>query len=62
MPEDLNILHTYGCSPEPLKVKLTKGQKDSYGWEISASGKDISEILSLIRSADQALKAEYGGN
>ena len=46
---------------EPLKIKLAKGQKDSYGWEISCSGDLLPEILSQIRAADAALKAEYGG-
>jgi len=58
---DDTITHIYGCSPEPLKVKLVKGQKDSYGWEISVSGGDFSEMLAQIRLADLRLRAEYGG-
>lgn len=46
---------------EPLKVKLIKGQRDSYGWEISCSGSELPDILTQIRAADAALKAEFGG-
>ena len=59
--EESTVTHVYGCSPEPLKIKLAKGQKDSYGWEISVSGNNFSDMLSQIRDADQKLKAEYGG-
>jgi hypothetical protein len=56
----LIVEHEYGKSPEPCKLKLIKGQKNSYGWEISISGQDF---LSLIKQADDAnelLKAKYG--
>jgi hypothetical protein len=46
---------------ENLKIKLVKGQKASYGWEISCSGASLPEILTQILAADAALKAEWGG-
>ena len=46
---------------EPLKIKLVKGQRDSYGWEISCAGATLPEILAQVRAADAALRAEYGG-
>jgi hypothetical protein len=45
---------------ETLKIKLVKGQKDSYGWEISCAGATLPEILLQVRAADAALKAEWG--
>ncbi|MCK9569482.1 hypothetical protein M0R72_11130 [Candidatus Pacearchaeota archaeon] len=44
---------------ETLKIKLVKGQKDSYGWEISCAGASLPEILTQIQAADAALKAEW---
>jgi hypothetical protein len=44
---------------ETLKIKLVKGQKDNYGWEISCAGGELPDILMKIRAADAALKAEY---
>ncbi len=46
---------------ENLKIKLTKGQKASYGWEISCAGASLPDVLSQLRAADAALKAEWGG-
>lgn len=45
---------------EPLKIKLVKGQKDSYGWEISCSGASLPEILTQLQAADAALKKQWG--
>jgi hypothetical protein len=45
---------------EPLKIKLVKGQKDSYGWEISCASASLPEILTQLQAADAALKATWG--
>lgn len=47
---------------ETLKVKLVKGQKDSYGWEISCAGPTLADILTQVRAADMALRSEWGGS
>jgi hypothetical protein len=57
---DQRILHQYGKAPEPAKIKLIKGQKSSYGWEISYSGSDFTEIIQKIKEADDNLKLIYG--
>jgi len=54
------ILEHIGGQPEPIKVKLVKGQKDSYGWEISCAGSKLPDILIQIQAADAALKSQYG--
>jgi hypothetical protein len=54
------VEHIYGASVEPIKIKLVKGQKDSYGWEISCAGSDMADILTKLRAADAALKSEWG--
>jgi hypothetical protein len=58
--KNIIVEHIYGNSVEPLKIKLVKGQKDSYGWEISSAGSDMADILMKVRAADAALKSEYG--
>jgi hypothetical protein len=58
--EAKSVEHTHR-NAEPLKVKLVKGQRDSYGWEISCSGATLGDILSQVRAADMALRSEYGG-
>lgn len=45
---------------EPLiKVKLIKGQKESYGWEISVREDDPSTLQKKIDDIDAALRAKY---
>jgi hypothetical protein len=36
--------------------------KTGYSWEISVQGKNIAEIPQELRSANAALKREYGGS
>ena len=57
MLEVSEVLHK---NAEPLKVKLIKCQKDSYGWEISCAGSDFNEIIEQIKTTDGLLK-EYCG-
>ena len=60
--KNIVVEHLYGNSIEPIKIKLTKGQKASYGWEIACAGSDIAEILKQLRMADEMLKKEYGSS
>jgi len=46
---------------QPMKIFLQK-IKNGYCWEIRVAGKDIVEILPELRSANAALKREYGGS
>ena len=42
-------------------VKLSRGQRRTYGWEIKVSGDDKSKILDDLIKFDVALKEIYGG-
>ena len=44
---------------DPIKVKLIKGQKDSYGWEVSAKGNSGPDIIKLIQNLDAELRGKY---
>ena len=52
---------TYHKTLDPIKVKLIKGQKDTYGFEISVQGNNRDEILAEIASINNALRASYKG-
>lgn len=41
-------------------IKLMKGQKDTYGWEIKTYGKDMSKALDELKLVNDRLKKEYG--
>ena len=54
MPEV--VLHK---TADPIKVKLIKGQKDSYGWEISVQGDDPDKVITEVDAIDQRLRRDY---
>ena len=45
---------------QPVSITLTKGQRQSYGWEISIRGEDVLSVLQRIYVADGKLRARYG--
>ena len=51
------VLHR---NADPIKVKLVKGQKDTYGWEISVQGKDRATIIYEVEDIDGMLRNIYG--
>lgn len=61
MVERVEHFHSTGPSPEPFKIKVERGQKGGYGWEITVSGDSISHVLELIATADEKLKETYLG-
>ncbi len=40
-------------------IKLIKGQKDSYGWEIKLFGKDMDKILEQLKQVNDKLLQQY---
>jgi len=50
------IIQSYA---QPVSITLTKGQRDSYGWEIKVQGEDISSVLQKIHAVDSELRARY---
>lgn len=50
------VLHR---NADPIKVKLIKGQKESYGWEISVQGNEPEEILRQVDAIDMKLRLVY---
>ncbi len=41
-------------------IKLIKGQKDSYGWEIKLFGKDTDKVLQDLKRVNDKLSEEFG--
>ena len=41
-------------------IKLIKGQRDNYGWEIKMYGDNPEEIVAKIKDTDKRLKEEFG--
>lgn len=56
MSERVEHIHT---SSEPFKIKLERGQKGGYGWEITVSGSEMAHILGVIAATDEELREDY---
>jgi hypothetical protein len=46
-------------SEQVPSIKLIKGQKDSYGWEIRLFGKDTDKMLEELRRLNDKLTKEF---
>ena len=44
---------------QPYKIKLTRGMKGDYGWEISVSGSDPQIVKDRIIQIDNILRLAY---
>lgn len=44
---------------QPIQVKLIKGSKDVYRWEVSVKGQNIGEVLDLTKRLDHHLRQTY---
>jgi hypothetical protein len=49
-------IHESGIS----SVKLSKSQKNTYGWEIKIYGDSVNEILAQVEKANQVMLKTYG--
>ena len=56
---DQRILHQYGKAPEPYSIKIERGMKGQYGFEISVKGSDPIVIIEQIKAIDAQLKREF---
>ncbi len=54
----LEILHR---KAEPYKVTLTRGQKGTYGWEITVSACGVCEAVGMLAEANKRMQELFGG-
>jgi len=59
MAEKMTIEHLYQPQEKLVSIKLIKGQKDTYGWEIKAEAKTVDEAVKQTQYADAILKKIY---
>ena len=43
-------------------IKLIKGQKDSYGWEVKVYGRDMDKNLEQLNYVNDRLKEQYSNS
>ena len=46
-------------SSSPKKVKLERGQRGGYGWELSIEGSDDDTLLKWLEDMDSELRRTY---
>ncbi|RLI53096.1 MAG: hypothetical protein DRO87_12170 [Candidatus Thorarchaeota archaeon] len=44
-----------------VSVKLIKGQRGNYGWEIKVNGDEIDSVMRKLKTIDNNLRIIYGG-
>jgi hypothetical protein len=59
MPEKVEHFHSSGPSPEPLRIKVERGQKGSYAFEVSLAGADEAAMIARIVAIYAKLDAEF---
>ena len=59
MAERIEHFHSSGPSPEPLRIKVERGQKGGYAFEVSLSGADETAMIARIKGIYEALDKEF---
>lgn len=59
MPDEQHVYHH--SEPPGVTVKLERGQRGTYGWEVRATAPTVADALALLEAADTALRQTYGG-
>jgi hypothetical protein len=44
---------------QPYHIKLVKGQRDAYGWEISIHGTDTDIIIQQLKEIDERMRKGF---
>lgn len=57
--EKMTIEHLYQPQERFVTIKVDRGQKGGYGWEIKAEAKTVDEAVALTQEADQKLQETY---
>jgi hypothetical protein len=56
------VHHVQGPNPEPYSIKVEKGQKGGYAWEIGAKGADYMLMIDQLKAIDTELRVRFGGD
>jgi len=60
MSQELNLTGTVTHeSGAPVQIKVERGQRGGYGWEIDLRGSDETELMSRIAAIDARLRDTY---
>jgi|GEM_PF-3264838 len=46
---------------QPYHIKLIKGQKDAYGWEITIYGTDMDAIIEELKETHEKMMQTFSG-
>ena len=57
MPE--NVEYHKWLKDDTIKVKLERGQKGTYAWELTCEGEDVDKVLARLKEADDLLREQY---
>ena len=55
-----DVVQHYHHDEDCVEVRITRGMKDKYSWEIRVKGKTKAEVLEKVKDIDQTLRVGYG--
>lgn len=59
MAERVFHIHSSGPSPEPLRIRVERGQRGGYAFEVSLAGSDETVMVPRIRAIFEMLDAQF---
>lgn len=59
MGEKVEHFHSSGASPEPLKIKVERGAKGGYTFEVALHGADETAMIARIKQIYASLEQEF---
>ena len=57
--ETVEHVHRWSPSPEPLKIKVERGAKGGFSFEVSLHGGDEQAMIARIKAIYASLDAEF---
>jgi lysylphosphatidylglycerol synthetase-like protein (DUF2156 family) len=57
--EKVEHFHSSGPSPEPLRIKVERGQKGGFAFEVSLAGSDETPMIARIKAIHASLEQEF---
>jgi len=59
MSETIEHFHSSSPSPEPLRIKVERGQKGGFAFEVSLAGSDETAMIARIKGIYAQLEQEF---
>lgn len=59
MSEQQRVTRVFSEDKQPISIKLTRGSKNTYRWDIHIKAGTLDRALELVKCADNWLRQKY---